>query len=153
MSTPDPIQLEPVTGPFVPASDNRRRVPEPPPVRLIAVDDVRLEATAGLEAELDAFYVGLLKLERETAADGVNVVRYKAENVRLRIVIVERRVEREDMRVLGIQVPVLLTIEHGLVESEREYVRQIGLAPGQVSLLTRDPAGNWVEISESRSVA
>jgi hypothetical protein len=39
-----------------------------------------------------------------------------------------------------------------LIDAEREYVRQIGLTPGQLSLLTRDPAGNWIEISESRAV-
>jgi hypothetical protein len=40
-------------------------MPEPLPVRLIAVADVRLPATAGFEHELDAFYVGLLGFERE----------------------------------------------------------------------------------------
>jgi hypothetical protein len=150
MSSREPIELEPVTGPFAPTSDKRPRVPEPPPVRLVAVDDVRLEASAGLERELDAFYAGILKFDRETAADGVNVLRYRAENHRLRIVMIERRVDRDGMRPLGVEVPLLLAVEHALVDAEREYVRQKGLVPGVESLLLRDPGGNWVEVSESR---
>ena len=153
MSSLDPIELEPVTGPFTPRADDRPRVAEPPPVRLVAVDDVRLEAEAGLESQLDAFYGGLLKFEREEAAEGTNVLRYKAENYRLRIVMVEHRVDRDDLRMLGVIVPRLLTVEHGLIDLEIEYDRQKGLVPGQESLLVRDPAGNWVEISETRTVA
>ena len=153
MSSPDPIELEPVTGPFVPQADRRMRVPEPPPVRLIAVDDVRLEARAGLEPQLDAFYVGILKFEREAAAEGTNVLRYKAENFRLRIVMVEHRVDRgDDLRMLGVAVPKLLAVEHAFFDAEIEYTRQKGLIPGQESLLVRDPAGNWLEITEIRLV-
>src|SRR4026208_1292462 len=42
----------------------RARRPGPLPVKLLAVEDVRLPATAGLESQLDAFYVGLLGFER-----------------------------------------------------------------------------------------
>lgn len=45
--------------------DRRPILPVPPPVRLIAVDDVILFASAGDEAALDRFYVGLLHFERE----------------------------------------------------------------------------------------
>jgi hypothetical protein len=62
----DAIELEPAAGESSPAAPDRRpRVPEPLPVRLVAVDDVRLPATAGLERELDAFYVDLLGFARE----------------------------------------------------------------------------------------
>lgn len=44
--------------------DRRPRMPEPLPVKLLAVEDVRLPATAGLEARLDDFYAGLLEFER-----------------------------------------------------------------------------------------
>jgi hypothetical protein len=153
MSSPDPIELEPVTGPFAPQPDRRMRVLEPPPVRLIAVDDVRLEAQAGLEPRLNAFYVGILKFERETAAEGTNVLRYRAENFRLRIVMVDHPVDRGgDLRMLGVAVPQLLAIEHAFFDAEIEYARQKGLLPGQESLIVRDPAGNWLEITESRLV-
>jgi hypothetical protein len=154
MSSSDPIELEPVTGPFSPEADRRPRVPEPPPVRLVAVDDVRLEAEAGLEKKLDDFYVAMLKFEREPAAEGINLLRYKAENFRLRIVMVDHPVDRDDnLRILGIVVPSLLAVEHGLIDREIEYVRQKGLIPGQESLLLRDPAGNWLEITEHRLLA
>jgi hypothetical protein len=39
-------------------------MPEPLPVKVLAVEDVRLPATAGLETRLDDFYVGLLGFER-----------------------------------------------------------------------------------------
>src|SRR4051812_46633052 len=153
MSSIDPIELEPVTGPFKAEADARPRVPEPPPVRLVAVDDVRLEAKAGLEPQLDAFYVGILKFEREAAAEGTSVLRYKAENFRLRIVMVDRPVDREEnLRMLGVAVPLLLALEHALIDREIVYERQKGLIPGQESLLLRDPAGNWLEITESRTV-
>jgi hypothetical protein len=42
-------------------------MPEPLPVRLVAVADVRLPAPAGVERALDAFYVGLLGCVREGA--------------------------------------------------------------------------------------
>ena len=45
--------------------DPRPTIPEPPPVRLIAVEDVVLLTPPGREALLDAFYVGLLRMERE----------------------------------------------------------------------------------------
>src|SRR5688500_12469174 len=44
--------------------DRRPAMPEPPPVRLISVDDVVLLAPPGVEPLLDAFYVGLLQFER-----------------------------------------------------------------------------------------
>ena len=152
MSSPDPIELEPVIGPFLPTDDRRQRVPEPPPVRLVAVDDVRLEAEAGLEEPLDAFYVGILRFEREAAAEGTNVLRYRAENFRLRIVMVNHPVDRDNLRMLGVCVPALLAAEHAFIDAEIEYERMKGLVPGQESLLVRDPAGNWLEITESRLV-
>ncbi|QOV90296.1 VOC family protein [Humisphaera borealis] len=45
--------------------DPRPILPEPPPVRLVAVDDVVLLTPPGKEPQLDAFYVGLLRMERE----------------------------------------------------------------------------------------
>lgn len=47
--------------------DPRVRMPEPLPVRLVAVADVRLPAPAGVERALDAFYVDLLGFVREGA--------------------------------------------------------------------------------------
>ena len=45
-------------------SDARPKLPEPPPVTLVSVQDVRLPTVAGLERLLDEFYAGLLRFER-----------------------------------------------------------------------------------------
>lgn len=52
----DPLRLPP---------DRRPAMPEPPPVRLVSVDDVVLLTPPGRESSLDAFYVTLLRMERE----------------------------------------------------------------------------------------
>src|SRR5688500_8447719 len=58
------MELEPTARPLPPVHDPRPRLLEPLPVRLIAVEDVRLPAPAGVETKLDAFYVVLLGFER-----------------------------------------------------------------------------------------
>jgi hypothetical protein len=65
----DPIELEAADeagggAGFRAPGDRRPRMPEPLPVKLLAVEDVRLPATAGLESQLDGFYIGLLGFER-----------------------------------------------------------------------------------------
>lgn len=53
--TGDPLKLK---------HDSRPPMPEPPPVRLVAVEDVVAIAPPGVERALDDFYVGLLRFER-----------------------------------------------------------------------------------------
>jgi hypothetical protein len=67
--TNDAIELEEVSdgGAAPGAPDSRPLMPEPLPVRLVAVADVRLPAPAGVERALDAFYVDLLGCVREGA--------------------------------------------------------------------------------------
>ena len=52
----EPLNLRP---------DRRPVLTDPPPVRLVAVDDVVLITAPGRERDLDAFYVELLRFERE----------------------------------------------------------------------------------------
>ena len=59
------IELDPVQNEIDLEEDRRPKIEEPPPVRLISIDDCVLWAAAGLERQLDEFYVGLLKFERE----------------------------------------------------------------------------------------
>jgi hypothetical protein len=67
--TNDAIELEDVSEGIAPgAPDARRQMPEPLPVRLVAVADVRLPAPAGVERALDAFYLDLLGCLRQGAA-------------------------------------------------------------------------------------
>jgi hypothetical protein len=146
---PDSIKLEPSRGPFAPPRDQRPNVPEPPPVRLVAVEDVHVPAVSGLAPQLDAFYADLLRFAREL---GEASLTYRAENVRLVFDVQRPPVEREDFRAVMIEVPVLADVEKKLVELESEYERQRGLLPGHDHLVLRDPAGNWVAIGEMREI-
>jgi catechol 2,3-dioxygenase-like lactoylglutathione lyase family enzyme len=143
------MDLDPVENPFVPATDRRLRIPEPPPVRLLTVDDARLPAPAGIEVELDAFYVGLFGFERDTKSEFPT---YRAENFRLIFDVLEPPIIRDDFRPLRFAVPSLEAAEKKLLDAEIEYTRQRALLPGQESLALLDPAGNWIEISEGRTV-
>jgi hypothetical protein len=145
----DPFPLEPATGLTV-AADHRPHIDEPPPVRLVAIDDVRLPMPPGVEAALDEFYVGLWRFEREVGAAPV----YRGENARLRFFQVDDPlpIQRHSVRPQGIELPSLADAQRLLLEREIEFLRQRGLTPGFDSLLLLDPAGNWVELLESRSI-
>ncbi len=125
---------------------------EPPPVRLIAVDDVRLTTAPRLDAVLDAFYVGLWQFTRDPATPDLV---YRAENARLRFRVVadQKPIAHDGIRPQGIEVRSLRDAERLLIDREIEYSRERGLLPGIYSLLLRDPAGNWVELVESRVIA
>ncbi len=142
------MELEPSTG-IRPAIDRRPRMDEPLPVKLLAVDDVRLPAPAGVEMELNAFYVGVLEFERMPPATELV---YRAENFRLCFEVQERPVGRENLRPLGIEIRSLAEAELQLVEREHEYLRQRGVLPGTETIVLRDPAGNWIELVELRSI-
>jgi extradiol dioxygenase family protein len=143
----EPIQLEAPSTPLAPSEDRRPKMEAPPPVRLIAVEDCTLCTVAGLERDLDEFYVGLLGFERE--AEESEIV-YRAENFRLRMTVFERPEPREDFRPLAVAVPSLTELMRRLDEAEIEFVRQRGLTPGIETLSVIDPAGNILEISEYR---
>jgi hypothetical protein len=146
----DPLELEPADQPFKPVDDRRPRLPEPLPVKLVTVDDPRLPAPAGLETQLDDFYVGLLGFERMTDADDALV--YRAENFSLHFDVLEPPIDRDTLRALGIEIPSLAVTERQLNDREIPYTRQKHLTPGLESLLLRDPAGNWIELTEARLI-
>lgn len=127
--------------------DRRPKIEEPPPVRLMAIEDCQLWAAAGLERELDEFYVGLLNFERQPAD---NEIIYRAENLRVRVAVLECPLPREDYRPLALAVDSLGALVGRLNDAKIEFVRHYGLTPGQDNLLVSDPAGNPVEISETR---
>ena len=143
------MDLESSSFAFRPVKDERARMPDPLPVRLVAVEDVRLPATAGREQALDAFYAGLWQFERLTDADGLV---YRADNFRLAFDLREGLIERDTLRPTVIEVLSLREAEQKLIDNELEYQRQKGLVPGTYSLLLLDPAGNWVELVERREV-
>jgi hypothetical protein len=146
------IELDPLSDSFEVGEDRRPRLEEPPPVRLISIDDCMLCVAAGLERQLDEFYVGLLKFEREQSPgdDDAHELVYRAENFRVRIQVLERPVPREDFRPLTLVVDSVNDLARRLTEAEIEFQRQRGLVPGLDCLLLSDPAGNPVSIGEYR---
>jgi hypothetical protein len=151
------LELEAPQGRYVaPPPDRRPLMPEPPPVRLVAVEDVQAKAPAGAETALDDFYVTMLQLEREnslsSSQDSADEIVYKAENVRLRLVVREPPLAHADMRPIGVEVRSLALTEAKIVERELEYERLKALVAGQDTLMLRDPAGNWIAIIESREM-
>jgi catechol 2,3-dioxygenase-like lactoylglutathione lyase family enzyme len=143
------MELDSVETSFVPQADRRARIPEPPPVRLVTVDDAHLSAPAGAEVQLNDFYVNVLQFERQ--ADCEFPV-YRAENFRLVFDVLEPPISRDDFRPIRIEVPSLQTTEQKLIDAGANYTRQRGLMPGDESLVLLDPAGNWVEITEGRTI-
>ena len=119
---------------------------EPPPVRLLAVADVRVCAVESVVSLLDDFYLGVLGLEREIGEPGQIV--YKAENFRLRFDVLESPRIPEDLRPILIDVPSLSFVRQQLTDREIEFQCQTGLPPAQETLLLQDPAGNWVQIGQ-----
>ena len=152
----EPLAPAPEHFHFKAVVDRRPRVPDPLPVRLIAVADPRLPAAAGLECRLDAFYVGLFGFERRPhdpdpgPADAV--LSYRADNFTLHLSVREPPVRRTDLRPLGVEVPSLSALEEKLIDAEHEYERQRGLLPGEASIVLLDPAGNWLEVVEMKAV-
>lgn len=146
------MELEPATTPFENVEDRRPRLLPPPPVQLVAIADINLMAAAGLEKELDQFYVGLLGFEREEAQESTHhpTILYRAANFRLNLNVVERAPVRPDYRPAGVIVPSLDDLARRLTEAQVVFLRQRGLMPGTESLLVNDPAGNLLEITDSR---
>lgn len=142
-----PVELEEASQSVEGKPDARPRVPEPLPVRLIAIEDVRLLAPAGVEEELDAFYVGLLLFVRVEGE-----LTYRADNFDLKFEVREAPVVHDSLRPTGVEVLSLAETEKKLIDREIEYIRQRGTVAGLTTLLVLDPAGNWVEISENRVI-
>jgi hypothetical protein len=134
--------------PFDLPPDRRPRLVEPPPVKLVAVSDVRRHAPAGVEVELDAFYRDLLQFERDDTPSGYPI--YRAEKRAIVFDVVEPPIRREDLRPLGIEVPNLFDVEQQLTAQGMVYERITKLLAGQDGLLLQDPAGNWVALANLR---
>ena len=136
------MDLETPNFQFKPTSDERPKIPEPLPVRLIAVADVSSLAAAGLERELDNFYIARLGFERDLEAAEQTIV-YRSENFRLILDVVEPPVTRDTLRPIAIEIRSLVELEAQLVIDEIEFTKQKGIIPGQITFLLQDPAGNW----------
>jgi hypothetical protein len=145
------VELEQPSFNFKPEHDRRALIPEPLPVKLVAIDDVHLPSAAGKEVELDRFYIKLLGFERDDSAPE-GTIAYHAENFRLVFDVLEPPIQRDEIRPIGIELPSLAVAERKLIDAELEYERQRGITPGHELILLLDPAGNWVALSESHGV-
>jgi hypothetical protein len=143
------MELESSATEFKPDPDRRPRVEEPPPVWLLTIADAELLMVAGSEHQLDAFYVELLRFERDHTEPGIA---YRAENFRLRFRAQECPEPREDYRALVIGIPSLEEIVPRLIDAEVVYERLRDLLTGQDRLLIVDPVGNRLELFERRFV-
>jgi len=141
------MELEPASTPLEIHPDRRTKIEEPPPVQLVAIADVMLLATHGLERELVDFYVRLLRFERDPAEPGLV---FRAENARLRFTLNEAPLPREQYRLLGIVVASLSELTRQLDDREIPYVLQRGVATVQKTIMMSDPAGNMLEISDAQ---
>jgi hypothetical protein len=133
---------------FHAAPDSRPAMPPPPPVKLVTVEDAVLPALAGSEQLLDEFYVGLLEFERDEAHRHPV---YRGEKYRLHFELVEVPPLRQDMRLLGIEIASLPAMEGKLLVRQIEYERQRGMA-GEERLVLRDPAGNFLALTQARRI-
>jgi hypothetical protein len=148
MGEAEALELEPSTN-FVPEADKRPKMPEPLPVKLVAIADVVLPVRADMEEEMDGFYVGLLGFVRVCSP---GELLYRADNFDLHFRVSAPPIQRDCCRPLLVEVPLLAEAEKKLVEAKLEYTRQRGLVPGEESLVLIDPCGNWVEVVESRRI-
>ena len=144
MSDAEPIELEPSTGTPLRA-DVRPLIPEPPPVRMIAVNDVHLPAAIGRGAELVAFYVGVLNFA--AGRQEGDALAFAAENVDLVFDLGEPPVNYENLSPTLVEVPSLRNLRALLLDNEIAYETMHGLMPGTEHILVRDPAGNLLAIS------
>lgn len=133
--------------------DTRPTLVEPPPVRLAAVADVSLPTIAGLEPQLDAFYVDLLRFARANNENTPHKAPiYLAEKRAIVFHLVEAPPERDAVRPIAIQTPFYDQIIEQLEFDGVEYELVRGLVAGNDAILLRDPAGNWVAIGDWREV-
>jgi hypothetical protein len=145
------MEREPASTPLSPPDDPRPRLLPPPPAQLVAIADVTLAGVAGLESQFDAFYAGLLRMERDLDQGGQgSELIYRAENHRVRLLLHEVPPPRQDYHPLGVVIPSLADLSQRLEDERIGFIRQRGLFAGTESLLLADPAGNPVEITESR---
>jgi hypothetical protein len=147
--TDDSFALEESAG-FEPKPDRLPKMPEPLPVRISAVADVRLPALVELEREHDAFYCELLKMVRdEPRTQRI----YRADNHCVVFELTDEPIQQKECRPLLVEIDSLGELERKLLEREIEYERIRSLSPGMESLMMRDPSGNWVEVVELRTLA
>jgi hypothetical protein len=146
------VELEPSAINFNPPADSRPTIPEPLPVRLIAIGDVRADAVAGTEVAMDEIYVKVLEFQRVPQPVDAHRITYQADNARLNFTVKEPTFARDDFRPIQIEVLSLAVLSNKLIEREIEFTRQKSIIPGQESVVFQDPSANFVEVTERKKI-
>jgi hypothetical protein len=133
--------------------DDRPKLPEPPPVALVAVQDVQLPMVAGLERKLDEFYRDLVGFERvERSADMGEGPVYRSANHDLVFHVVEVPDEGRGNRLIGILTSRYRDIVQRLIDMNVDFEIVRGVTAGAEELLIQDPAGNWIALSAVQEI-
>ena len=133
--------------------DDRPKLPEPPPVAMVAVQDVQLPMIAGLEHRLDEFYRDLIGFERvERQADMGEGPVYRSANHDLVFHVLEVPDEGRGARPIGIQTSRYQDIVQRLIDMNVDFEVVRGVTAGAEELLMQDPAGNWIALSPVHEV-
>ena len=139
------IRLSKTSGAFEPQVDERPAVPEPLPVELVAVTDVRVRAPAELKEQIDEFYF-LLGFTRPDDHGWA----YRSDTTLLIFRPPRRKSWRQDYRPILVTVESIDEVASRLADAGVHYSRQRGISLGCESLHCTDPAGNFLQISEHR---
>lgn len=176
------IDLEPGNPEFDPikAADARRRMPEPPPVKVLAIADVILLTTPGSEKFLDTLYLSVLRFDSDETAGKPRYAEtfsspsdaaerlpgkglppsttkpgprtYHGENFSVHY-HPTATLTPQQLKLIQFQVPSLEEIVKRLLEYEISYERFRGITLGQLHLQLTDPAGHVIQIFESRQIS
>ena len=120
--------------------------------RLLAIDDVRLTAPAGLAEPFREFYADLLGFTpiKSAEPDACLVFRgFPRSGPRLFVTVTETPEERPPRRQAVILVDSLTRMAEALAERHLWFGWSTGWFAHERRLLTQDPGGNWLELVAS----
>jgi hypothetical protein len=153
----DALPLEPPPETAVePVHDLRPVIPVPPPVRVIAVEDVTLLAPAHHAAAIDHLMTVILPLVKEMPlkqahVDAGAIGVYLAENVRV-VYLARDEPPPSPRHILQLELGDLRELRQRLQDAEIEYELSKRLMPGDVRVAFLDAAGNPIEVLENRAI-
>lgn len=153
----EPLPLEPPPETVIePVHDLRPVMPVPPPVRVIAVEDVTVLAPAEHAAAIDRLMTEILPLVKEVPmkqayVDAGAIGVYLAENVRV-VYLARDEPPPSPRHILQMELADLRGLRQRLQDAEIEYELSKRLMPGDVRVAFLDAAGNPIEVLENRAV-
>ncbi len=153
-SPPRPLSLS--ANPPARRRTPMKRLPYEPPVsatdtpRILAIDDVRLEAQPGHAAALDDFYAALIGLDRVDAPRPDACIAFRGwprSGPRLIVTLVPAPADRPPRRRAAIQVASLYQFADRLLDRRLPFDWTRGWFPCDRRLILHDPAGHRIELA------